>query len=84
MYPKPVSSFIFRNDSKNGEIKFTDITESFGTALKNIGLVCDATFTDFDNDGWQDLVLAGEWMPVTFLKNKNGKFENITSTLGIS
>ena len=83
MYPRPVSSFIFRNDSKNGELKFTDITESSGQALKNIGLVCDASFTDFDNDGWQDLVLAGEWMPVTFLKNRNGKFENITSSLGI-
>ena len=68
-YPKPVSSFIFRNDSKNGHIKFTDVTDSVAPALKNIGLVCDALFTDFDNDGWPDLILAGEWMPVTFLKN---------------
>ena len=27
-YPKPVSSFIYRNDSKNGHIKFTDVTAS--------------------------------------------------------
>ena len=83
-YPKPVSSFIFRNDSKNGHIKFTDVTESVAPALKNIGLVCDALFTDFDNDGWQDLILAGEWMPVTFLKNDKGVFKNVTSASGIS
>jgi hypothetical protein len=38
-------------------------------------------FTDFDNDGWPDLMMAGEWMPVTFLKNKHGKFENVTASI---
>ena len=47
-------------------------------------MVCDALFSDFDNDGQTDLILAGEWMPVVFLKNKNGKFENVTSSSGIS
>jgi len=83
-YPKPVSCFIFRNDSKNGHIKFTDVTDSVAPALKNIGLVCDALFTDFNNDGWPDLILAGEWMPVTFLKNDKGVFKNVTSSSGIS
>ncbi|MEJ0102615.1 MAG: VCBS repeat-containing protein [Bacteroidota bacterium] len=82
-YPEPVSSFIYRNDSKNGVIKFTDVTNEVAKELKNIGLVCDALWTDFDNDGWVDLILAGEWMPVTFLKNKNGKFENITALSGV-
>jgi hypothetical protein len=79
-YPKPVSSFILRNDSKNGQVKFTDVTNEVAPALKNIGLVCDALFTDYDNDGWPDLILAGEWMPVTFLKNDHGKFKNATPT----
>lgn len=83
-YPKPVSSFIYRNDSKNGRIKFTDVTAEVAPALKDIGLICDALFTDFDNDGWFDLVLAGEWMPLTFLKNNKGKFENVTSQTGIA
>jgi len=82
-YPRPVSSFIFRNDSKNGIVKFTDVTSTVAPALKNIGLVCDALFTDFNNDGWPDLILAGEWMPVTFLENDKGVFKNVTSQTGI-
>ncbi len=92
-YPKPVSSYILRNDSRPltprgristkldskapplgaGGAKFTDVTQQFAPNLKNIGLVCDALWTDYDNDGWQDLMLAGEWMPITLLKNSNGK-----------
>ena len=83
-YPKPVSSCILRNDTKNGVVKFTDVTAEVAPALKNIGLVCDALFTDYDNDGWPDLVLAGEWMPVTFLKNDHGVFKNETSATGLA
>jgi hypothetical protein len=83
-YPKPVSSIILRNDSKDGHVKFTDVTASVAGDLKNIGLVCDAVFTDFDNDGWPDLILAGEWMPVTFLKNDHGVFKNVTANTGVS
>ena len=83
-YPKPVSSFIFRNDSDKMHVKFTDVTAEVAPELKNIGMVCDALFTDFDNDGQPDLLLAGEWMPVTFLKNVDGKFRNVSSNSGIN
>jgi hypothetical protein len=83
-YPKPVSSYMYRNDSKQGQVKFTDVTSQAAKDLTNIGLVCDALFTDFNSDGWPDLVLAGEWMPLTFLANEKGVYKNITSTSGIS
>ena len=82
-YPQAVSSFIYRNDSKDGHIQFTDVTATVAPDLEKIGMVCDALWTDFDNDGWPDLVLAGEWMPVTFLKNKGGRFTNTTSASGV-
>jgi hypothetical protein len=82
-YPRPVSSFIYRNDSQNGHVKFTDVTGEVAPDLKNIGMVCDALFTDFDGDGQVDLILVGEWMAVTFLKNKNGHFINVTAASGI-
>jgi hypothetical protein len=80
-YPQPVSSFLYRNDSRKGQVKFTEVPVP---ALQNIGLICDALFTDFDNDGWPDLLLAGEWMPITFLKNKNGRFLPVSDQSGIS
>ena len=83
-YPKPVSSFIYRNDSKEGKILFTDVTDAVASPLKNIGLTCDAMFTDFDNDNWPDLVLVGEWMPVKYFKNEQGKFKDVTNETGIS
>jgi hypothetical protein len=79
-YPNPVSCAIYRNDTKDGKVKFTDVTATVAKPLLNIGMVCDAIWTDFDNDGWQDLVLAGEWMPVTFLRNDHGRFINVTAS----
>jgi len=82
-YPRPVSSCILRNDSKNGRVKFTDVTASVAKDLQNIGMVSDAVFSDFNNDGWPDLILTGEWMPVTFLQNDHGVFKNVTANTGI-
>lgn len=70
-YPKPVNSYILRNEAP--QLKFTDVTAQVAPQLNQIGLICDALWTDYDNDGWTDLALAGEFMPVTFLKNQNGK-----------
>ncbi|MCY7355922.1 MAG: VCBS repeat-containing protein [Rudanella sp.] len=73
-YPKPVSSLLLRNDTpKGGMPKFTDVTAQLAPALQNVGLVCDALWTDPDNDGWPDLLLAGEFMPLTLFKNKPGQ-----------
>ena len=83
-YPKPVSSAIYRNDTEGGAIKFTDVTNTAAPALNKIGLVCDVVWSDFDSDGWQDLILTGEWMPVKFLKNTNGVFKDVTAASGIA
>lgn len=83
-FPLPVSSFIYRNDSKEGVIKFTDVTSMVAPMLPNIGMICDAIWTDFDNDGWSDLIVAGEWMPLKFLKNNHGKFLDVTDKTGVA
>jgi hypothetical protein len=79
-YPTAPQSFILQNDSG----KFTDVTEAYCPALKNIGMVTDALWSDFDKDGKIDLVLVGEWMPVTFLKNNGKGFVQVSKTSGIS
>ncbi len=68
-YPEAPESYLLRNDSKGN---FENISPP---ELQKIGLVTSALWTDFDNDTWTDLILVGEWMPITFFKNANGKFE---------
>lgn len=82
-YPLPASSFIFRNDTRDGIIRFTDITKTVAPGLDSLGLVCDALWSDYDNDGWPDLVLAGEWMPLTLFHNDKGKFRNASQSTGV-
>ena len=83
-YPKATSSILLRNDGKNGKAKFTDVTPLLAPALRDIGMACDAVWTDYDKDGWIDLLIVGEWMPLKFLKNDHGKFIDATPASGIS
>ncbi|MBK7937205.1 MAG: VCBS repeat-containing protein [Lewinellaceae bacterium] len=84
-YPKPDRSFILRNDSKEpGKPLFTNVTREVCPELEYAGMISDALWTDFNNDNRPDLLLAGEWMPLTFFQNLGGTFKNITATTGIS
>jgi hypothetical protein len=73
-------SYLLINDGKGN---FSLAVESVAPGLRKIGMVTDAVWTDFDKDGWPDLVIAGEWMPVTVFKNVKGKLVNYTSTFGL-
>lgn len=83
-YPAPAQSYILENKSTSTEVKFVDVSAQIAPSLKDIGMVTDALWTDFNNDGFTDLILVGEWMPITVLKNNNGEFENITKKLNLS
>lgn len=83
-YPMPPLSYLLRNDSKGGVVKFTDVTSQVCPDLVRPGLTAAALWTDFNNDGWSDLILAGEWMPLSFYENNQGKLVNITSNTGIA
>lgn len=82
-YPLYPSSFIYRNDTQNGKIKFTNVTNELAPALNKAGMINDAIWTDFDNDKKLDLILVGEWTPIKFYKNINNKFIEITNNLSI-
>jgi hypothetical protein len=78
-YPLPGKSYLLRNDGG----KFSDVTPEAGKEFQRIGLVTAALWTDFDNDGQVDLMVVGEWMPITIFKNENGRFSNVTEKLGL-
>jgi hypothetical protein len=77
--PEPGKSYLLENEGGS----FKDITNTV-TGLQNIGMVSSALWTDFDNDGWVDLLLVGEWMPLTVYQNKQGKLTNISATTGVN
>jgi hypothetical protein len=79
-YPTIPRSYIFQN--KGG--KFTDVTEQLCPSLPEIGMVTDALFSDFNNDGRPDLILTGEWMPLTFLQNTGKGFERLAEKTGVN
>jgi len=69
-YPMPTISRLLRNDAGN----FIDVTKSYGKELINIGMVTDVVAEDYNLDGLIDLVIVGEWMPISFLKNTGSAF----------
>ena len=79
-YPAPADSYILLNEGG----KFVDITQEIAPELKNLGLVTDAQWSDYDQDNDLDLIISGEWMPITIFNNNQGKFKNITQELGLS
>jgi hypothetical protein len=83
-YPMPPRSYLLRNDCKGSSVRFTDVTYSVSRDLEKPGLIASAIWTDFNKDGWSDLILAGEWMPLTFFKNEKGKLINVTEETGLS
>ncbi|MDQ6844809.1 MAG: FG-GAP-like repeat-containing protein, partial [Bacteroidota bacterium] len=72
-YPLAPQSFLLKNMGG----KFVDVTKKYCPQLQHIGMVTDALWTDFDNDGKVDLIVVGEWMPVTFFKNTGHSFVQI-------
>ena len=80
-YPMPPKSRLLQNNSG----KFEDVTEQFAGDLFTTGMVNSGIWSDYDGDGWVDLLLAVDWGPVTVLRNEGGKrLVNTTAELGLS
>ena len=83
-FPKADRSLLLRNDSRTKDQPvFTNVTQQVCPELEYAGMISDALWTDFNHDQQPDLLLAGEWMPLTFFQNENGKLRNVTARTGI-
>jgi hypothetical protein len=76
-YPKTPKTSVLMN--KNG--LFTNEVKTMAPDLELVGMVTDAIFTDYDNDGDDDIIVVGEWMAITVFENNNNYFTNITDQL---
>ncbi len=83
-YPRSVDSYLVENRSEDGEVRFEIANDSKAPSLTDLGMISDAIWTDFNDDGWPDLILAGEWMSLRFLENDEGTLVDVTQESGIA
>lgn len=75
-YPMAEKSFLLKNNKGLLE----DVTEKMAPGLRRVGMVTDALWADVDADGNSDLVLVGEFMPITFFSNQGSSFKKLQET----
>jgi len=75
-YPEAPRSYLLLND---GHGMFTDATSELAPNLAEVGMVTSAAWADLDGDQIYELILAGEWMPVSIYHWTQGHLEEVTS-----
>lgn len=78
-YPEGGYSQLLQNEGG----RFIDVTESKAPGLSNIGIVNGAIWSDANNDNLADLIVVGEWMPITIFLNDGKSLRNATAELGL-
>jgi hypothetical protein len=79
-YGRSPASYLLEND---GAGTYRDVTSQVAPTLQQLGMVTDAQWADVDGDARLDLVVVGEWMPVTFMKNTGGQLVEATEAMGM-
>ncbi len=69
---------------QNSKGIFKNVTDAVAPALNNAGMVNHAAWADVDGDNKNELVLAGEWMPVMIFKIENGKWKMVNGAVSIN
>ena len=78
-YPLTPKSYLLLNE----EGVFTPAASEQQGGVDEVGLVNSAIWSDYNGDGWDDLLIAAEWGPVSVFENQEGTLVNVTSSLGI-
>ena len=81
-YPETPRSYLLVNDvtARGGQPRFIDQTAKLAPMLSTLGMVTDAAWVDLNADRKLELVVVGEWMPITVLGLTNGQFTDQTKT----
>lgn len=76
LYPKAPASKLYLN---NGNGKYSDATSEILGKNDEMGMVTNAVWNDLNLDGFQDLIVVGEFTPIRFFLNQNGKLSETTA-----
>lgn len=74
-YPETPASFLLINDGKG---HFTDQIKMIAPELQSRGMITDAVWHDLNQDGKQELIVAGEWLPIAVFGMENAQLKNQT------
>jgi hypothetical protein len=69
-YPETPESYLLIN---RGDGRFDNQAAKFSPTLAAAGMITSALWSDVNNDGWTDLLVVGEWMPITLFISEKGK-----------
>ncbi len=83
-YPSPSKTYILENVSTPEKVNFLDVTNVLIPEFNKLGLTTAISLEDINNDGWQDIIAVGEWMPIrVFTNNQGEKFTEISNQSGL-
>ncbi len=84
LFPEAPESFILKNKSVPGKILFEKDRVQNDSILASPGMVTDALWVDINKDGWEDLIVVGQFMPVRIFENHKGILSDQTKAYGLS
>ena len=79
-WPLTPRSAVLRNDGGT----FVDVTSQVAGAFERCGMVTDLNWADLNGDGKSELIVVGEWMPISVFQMKQNRLENVTEQFGLT
>ncbi|MBL9139032.1 MAG: VCBS repeat-containing protein [Verrucomicrobiales bacterium] len=79
-YPRAARSRLLLNDSG----RLVEVTDALAPGLATAGIVTGAIWSDANQDGWIDLLLAREWGAPGLFRNDRGRLIDATSASGFA
>lgn len=81
LYGLPANGYLLEND---GHGNFSNVSKVRAPGLEQLGMITDMVWADIENDGDQDMVIVGDWMPVKVFVNNENTFTDKSEQSGLA
>jgi len=79
-YPTAPLSYVLQNNQG----AFTDVTAQVAPGLHQYGMLTAIQFADLNGNGTAEMIVTGEWLPVTVFAYRNGQYQDATAAFGLN